>query len=105
MRLVFDCCLTGFARWCRSRLEALGFEVVIPPRMIARYDEFLARYARERGAIIVTTDRSFCYEPKIVLPTWFEAQRKVGKPKYEKLYTILIKHLSNLKLKRSSDEH
>jgi len=94
--LVFDESLRGFCRWAKHRLELLGFMVVEAPY---KEDEHIVAWIRsmlKNPAVVVTTDRSFPYNPKIVLPTFFPTNKGVGKPKYEKLYTRLVAELHKL---------
>jgi len=92
MILVFDHSIIGFARWCRRRLELLGYKVVIPPTGVMKHDMLLEEYAERVNGIIVTTDKSIKYKHKVLLDMPTDK-----KPKYEKWYTELIKKLSNYK--------
>jgi len=96
VRLAFDNFLQGFARWAKHRLTLLGFEVVEVPRIYLSHDHLLAEWCRRsRVDVLVTFDKrdfSRC-ENAVILPNWFPGQRRLGKPKYEKLYTRLVKQL------------
>jgi len=84
--VVADVSLWGFFRWAESRLRLLGIKVVYPPARASDYA--IAELARRLNAVVVTSDKRFPYEPKAVL------EFPVGKkPKYEKLYTQLMKKL------------
>ena len=92
--LLFDMPCIGFARWAKRRLEALGYGIVIPPYTLDEHIVVWARRTfRNRPVIVVTTDADFPFEPKIVLPTYFKTNRGYGKPKYERLYTLLCRAL------------
>ena len=87
--ICFDANLAGFGRWCSNRLRKLGYRVIIlVPSGIGKWDMLVKRYAKKNRAILVTTDKTIGYEPKIVLP--------MSKPKYETWYTILIKKLHEI---------
>ena len=84
--VVADVSLWGFMRWAEGRLRFLGIKVVYPPARATVYA--IAELARRLGAVVVTSNKRFPYEPKAVL------EFPVGKkPKYEKLYTQLMKKL------------
>lgn len=92
--MIFDIPNIGFARWAKKRLELLGYRVIETPY---KYDIAIALYAERLGAIVVTSDKRFPYRKKIVLPQKFVTNSGViGKPKYEKLYTILMTELSKV---------
>jgi len=96
VRIAFDNFLQGFAKWAKHRLTLLGFEVVEVPRIYLSYDHLLAEWCRRnRIDVLVTFDkRDFSkYGNAVVLPNWFPTPRGCGKPKYEKLYTLLLKKL------------
>ena len=80
--LLFDVSLVGFYRWVRRRLELLGIRVIL-----TRYknDKDIALEAEKLNAIVVTTDKTFQYPYKIVLP--------MRRPKYETWLTYLLKQL------------
>ena len=91
--LIFDVSLTGFARWARKRLECLGYHVIIPPY---KEDDHIIAWAEDNFGddfLVITTDKSFPCERKIVLPMSFPTNRGIGKPKYERLYTVLCREL------------
>jgi len=92
--LVFDVSLIGFARWARKRLECLGYWVILPPY---KDDEQIVLWAKRTFGddfLIITTDKGFPCERKIVLPMSFRTNRGLGKPKYERLYTLLCVSLN-----------
>ena len=94
----FDNFLQGFARWASRRLSVLGIEVVEIPRAFTHDDELLIKWCKANNVdFAVTFDkRDFSkLDNAIILPNRFPVQRrrKTGKPKYEKLYVILIRKL------------
>ena len=89
MFLIFDVSLRGFAKRYSKYLKMLGYRILIAPDSL-KHDHILAEYARRHNAIIVTTDKFFPYERKIILP--------MSKPKYETWYTLLLKSLSKTRI-------
>jgi len=96
MIVVADVSLWGFIRWAERRLRLLGIKVVYPPARASDYS--IAELARRLGAVVVTTDKRFPYEDKVVLE--FPTNKK---PKYEKLYTQLMKKLLGGAMSNSQD--
>ncbi|RLI10838.1 hypothetical protein DRO33_05175, partial [Candidatus Bathyarchaeota archaeon] len=93
--LVFDVSLSGFFRWARARLEAMGLVAVLSPYTIDwQIVEWAEREFGPGGFLVITTDASFPCKDKLVLPVRFRTQRGLGKPKYEKLWTLLAKGLA-----------
>lgn len=95
MFLIFDVSLRGFVRRYGKFLRMLGYQVMEAPDSL-KHDHILAEYARRRGAIVITTDKYFPYEKKIVLPLSPDK-----KPKYEVMYTQLLKALPHIKTRVS----
>ena len=91
MLLIFDVSLRGFARRYIKYLEMLGYQVEIVPDSL-KHDHILAEYARKKNGIVITTDKYFPYDMKIVLP-----MSPAKKPKYEVWYTTLLKALHYIK--------
>ena len=106
--LVFDKVLHGFAKWCRRRLELLGFKVLIVPEGVSYCDEHVVKWGLmncEGEVWIVTSDKNFIldtgYDKIILLPHAFTLFTQKGRPKkyvYEELWTILCKNLNKLGL-------
>ena len=93
--LIFDVSLRGFAKRYSKYLRLLGYRVIIAPDYL-KNDHLLADYAKKLNAIIVTTDKWFPYDNKIVLPMDRRGQNgKLIKPKYEVWYTILLNELAS----------
>jgi len=93
--LIFDVGLAGFFRWAEKRLRAIGIRACLAPYTIDwQIVEWAEREFGPGNFLIVTTDASFPCKDKVVLPTYFKTQKGYGKPKYEKLYTLLMKKLA-----------
>lgn len=83
--LLFDVSLKGFYFWSKKRFELIGVKTSLTHY---KHDFHIVREAVRKKAIVVTTDKSFPYEKKIVLP--------MSKPKYEVWITLILKTLSHM---------
>jgi len=106
--LLFDPHLKDFVKWGKKRLKLLGFDIKI--LLAEGRDKLLNKY---KGAILITTDPSIDYEPKIVIPihprpliVLRRYQRvytlRVFRYKYEKIMTNIIREISML-LRKSEE--
>lgn len=95
--IVVDIPLIGFVKRYKKRLSRIGVRVYIPKNYIRKYDYLFIQYARKHNAWILTTDRTLDYDKVIVLPLHFKCQRNLGKPKYEKLWTILCAYINKIR--------
>ncbi len=98
IRLIFDLSLQGFFKWARARLSKIPWiEIIDCPFEYKKADLVLARFAFINDAYIVTTDRKFPYEKRIILPMRVYTNGKFVSVKYEKLYVILMKEIAKIR--------
>lgn len=98
IKLIFDLSLQGFFKWVRARLSKIPWiEIIDCPLEYKKADLILARFAFINDAYIVTTDRKFPYEKRIILPMRVYTNGKFVSVKYEKLYVILMKEIAKIR--------
>ncbi|MBB5254921.1 hypothetical protein [Sulfurisphaera ohwakuensis] len=82
--IIFDLSLKGFYKWCKKRLEYLGFEPMVTPY---RYDYQIMIYAELINGIVVTTDKDFLKFKRAVV---------LKNDKYEKMYVRMLKEIHRI---------
>ena len=82
--IIFDLSLKGFYKWCRKRLEYLGFKPMVTPY---RYDHQIMIYAELINGIVVTTDKDFLKFKRAVV---------LKNDKYEKMYVRMLKEIHRI---------
>ena len=87
MRLVFEKCLTGLARWARRRLELLGVRVEVC-RYTADFqiERYIRDLAKREAVLLVTPDNDFWHLEREGLAVILNQPIK-----YEKALTRILK--------------